>query len=130
MSAFNIVRFRVKAGDEEAFVEGHRKLKPALKGLVSFNLVKTGDQAYCFVGEWRSFKSIVAGRPVMIGMLDQFRGMLEDLGGGLGLTDPVSGESVLNYVPRKPKAKSKAKSKAKAKTKAKPKTRAKAKAKK
>jgi hypothetical protein len=38
--------------------------------------------------------SIVAGRPEMIASLDRFRDMLEDLGGGLGVTDPVSGEVV------------------------------------
>jgi hypothetical protein len=126
MAAFNIVRFRVKAGDEQAFIEGHRKLKPAFKGLVSINLVKTGDNAFCFVGEWRNFQSIVAARPLMIGMLDQFRGMLEDLDGGLGLTDPVSGESVLKLSPSKPAAR---KSKAKKKTGAKRKTRSRPKAK-
>jgi hypothetical protein len=31
----------------------------------------------------------------MIAMLDTFRERLEDLGGGLGVTDPVSGEAVL-----------------------------------
>ncbi len=31
----------------------------------------------------------------MIGMLDSFRDTLEDLGGGLGVTDPISGEAVL-----------------------------------
>ncbi|MEO7774288.1 MAG: antibiotic biosynthesis monooxygenase [Steroidobacteraceae bacterium] len=125
MSAFNVVRFRVKPGNETAFVEAHRKLKPAFKGLISINLVKTGDRAFCFVGEWRNFQNIVAARSGMIGMLDQFRNMLEDLGGGVGLTDPVSGESVLKMVARKPvrkvarttakKAKRKAKAKAKAK---------------
>jgi len=34
-------------------------------------------------------------RPEMIATLDTFRSMLEDLGGGLGVTDPVSGEVVL-----------------------------------
>jgi hypothetical protein len=29
----------------------------------------------------------------MIAMLDTFRDTLEDLGGGLGVTDPVSGEA-------------------------------------
>lgn len=38
----------------------------------------------------------------MIAVLDQLRDMLEDLGGGLGVTDPVSGVSVATY---KPKAK-------------------------
>jgi hypothetical protein len=32
----------------------------------------------------------------MIGMLDNIRDTLEDLGGGLGLTDAVSGEAVLD----------------------------------
>ena len=31
----------------------------------------------------------------MIANLDKMRPLLEDLGGGLGLTDPVSGEAVL-----------------------------------
>jgi hypothetical protein len=31
----------------------------------------------------------------MIALLDSFRDTLEDLGGGLGLTDPVSSETVL-----------------------------------
>ena len=32
----------------------------------------------------------------MISLLDTFRADLEDLGQGLGVTDPVSGEVVLN----------------------------------
>ena len=35
----------------------------------------------------------------MIGILDGTRGMLEDLGGGLGVTDPVSGPSVVEIKP-------------------------------
>ncbi len=31
----------------------------------------------------------------MLALLDSFRDMLEDLGGGLGQTEPVSGETVL-----------------------------------
>jgi hypothetical protein len=31
----------------------------------------------------------------MIALLDSFRENLEDLGGGLGVTDPVSGEAVV-----------------------------------
>ena len=58
------------------------------------DLVKTGERAYCAVGEWDSFQSIVAARPKMIAMLDKFRDTLEDQGGGLGVTDPVSGEAV------------------------------------
>jgi hypothetical protein len=54
----------------------------------------------------------------MIGMLDQFRHMLADLGDGLGVTDPVSGESVLELKTRS-KTKKKAQAAKKKKKKAK-----------
>jgi hypothetical protein len=38
---------------------------------------------------------LAQARPKMIALLDTFRDTLEDLGGGLGVTDPVSGEVVL-----------------------------------
>ena len=96
MTAFNIVRFRVKPGHDEAFIEAHRRADPTFKGFVRGSLVKTGERAYCLVGEWDSFASLAAARPQMITLLDTFRADLEDLGQGLGVTDPVSGEVVLN----------------------------------
>jgi hypothetical protein len=115
MTAYNVVRFRVKPGREQEFVEKHRKAGGEFKGWRNGALVKTGDQTYCFVGEWNRFDDIVGARPQMLGMLDGFRDMLEDLGGGLGLTDPVSGEAVVVIGPRggRPKAKPRAKAKAK-----------------
>jgi hypothetical protein len=38
---------------------------------------------------------LAAARPKMIATLDSFRDTLEDLGAGLGVTDPVSGPVVL-----------------------------------
>jgi len=92
MAAFNIVRFRVKPGFEQQFIDKHRSVRPALKGFLGGNLVRTGDQTFCIVGEWRNMNSLVTARPQMIAILDELRHMLEDLGGDLGLTDPVSGE--------------------------------------
>jgi hypothetical protein len=94
MTAFNVVRFKVKPGNEQQFVDAHRKLRPAFKGFLGGNLIKTGDQTFCFVGEWRTFQNIATARPQMIALLDGFRDMLEDLGSGLGVTDPVSGQAV------------------------------------
>ncbi len=94
MTAFNVVRFRVKPGEEERFIDQHRKMRRDFKGFLGGSLIKTGDRTFCFVGEWRNFQSLVAARPQMIAVLDGFRSMLEDLGGGLGATDPVSGEVV------------------------------------
>jgi len=95
MTAFNVVRFRVKPGREPEFIAAHRKAPPDFTGFRRFSLIKTGDRAYCVVGEWDSYQSLVDARPRMIAMLDTFRDTLEDLPGGLGVTDPVSGEVVL-----------------------------------
>lgn len=119
MSAFNVVRFKVKAGNEQKFIDAHRNLKRNFKGFLGGTLIKTGDQTFCLVGEWRNFNAIVAARPEMIGLLDTFRDILEDLGGGLGVTDPVSGEAVVKLratAKPKPKPKTKAKAATKART--------------
>src|SRR5262249_54854779 len=55
----------------------------------------TGDSTFCALGEWEAFDNIVAARPTMIGFLDAMRDCLEDLGTELGVTDPVSGEAVV-----------------------------------
>ena len=111
MTAYNVVRFRVKPGREQHFIDAHRQAKPAFKGFRGFALVKTGDRTFCIIGEWVSLQKLAAARPLMIGMLDSFRDDLEDLGGGLGVTDPVSGEVVVNLKAAKPKAKKPAKKK-------------------
>ena len=95
MTAFNVVRVRVKPGREAEFVDAHRKAHRDYAGFRRFSMVKTGDRTYCIIGEWDSMQSLVAARSKMIAMLDTFRDTLEDLGGGLGVTDPVSGEVVL-----------------------------------
>jgi hypothetical protein len=95
MAAYNVVRFRVKSGREKAFEQYHRDLGLELPGAKKMALIKTGERTYCLVGEWNRLDSIVAARPEMIGILDGVRDMLEDLGGGLGVTDPVSGEAVV-----------------------------------
>ena len=97
MTAFNVVRMRVKPGFEEQYIEAHRKARddagfPGMKRAV---LVKTGERSYCFVGEWESMEHLVQSRESMVAILDRFRGMLEDQGGDLGVTDPVSGEVVV-----------------------------------
>lgn len=93
MTAYNVVRFRVKPGQEQAFIEAHKKAA-AIEGMREASLIKTGDRTFCVVGKWDKMADLVAARPKMIALLDSFRTMLEDLGGGLGVTDPVSGEVV------------------------------------
>jgi hypothetical protein len=95
MTAFNVVRFRVKPGRDREFLDAHKKVQASWSGLVRANMIKTGEHTYCIVAEWTDMDSIVNARPHMIATLDSFRDTLEDLGGGLGVTDPVSGPVVL-----------------------------------
>ena len=97
MAAFNVVRFRVKPGKEQRFIDEHRGLRPKLKGFLGGSLIRTGDRTFCMVGQWRNMKSLVAARPQMTSLLDGVRDLLEDLGGELGVTDPVSGEVVARF---------------------------------
>ncbi|WP_373504542.1 DUF718 domain-containing protein [Aestuariivirga sp.] len=96
MTAYNAVRFRVKPGMEMAFEDAHR-IEPEFKGFKGGALVKTGDRSYCFIGSWDSADTLAAGRPKMLPLLDSMRHMLEDLGDGLGVTDPVSGTAVVEF---------------------------------
>jgi hypothetical protein len=112
MTAFNIVRFRVKPDREDEFVAAHRSASPKFSGSRRVALIKTGEFTYCIIGEWTSTKKLAAARPKMIAVLDTFRDCLEDLGNGLGVTDPVSGEVI--FEPKraqKPKGKKAVKAK-------------------
>ncbi len=95
MTAFNIVRFRVKPGRDQEFLDAHEKIDSDWPGLRHVNMIKTGDRSYCIVAEWSDMDTLVKARPLMIATLNSFRDTLEDLGGGLGVTDPVSGSVVL-----------------------------------
>jgi hypothetical protein len=96
MTAFNVVRFKVKPGREQEFLDIENRQDTNMKGARRLSIIKTGDRTFCFVGEWDSYDDIVAARPAMIQQLDKVRSLLEDLGGGLGVTDPVSGEAVIS----------------------------------
>ena len=95
MTAFNTVRVRVKPGRDQEFLDAHHKVNAEWPGLQRVNLIKTGERSYCIIAEWTDMDSLAKARPNMIATLDTFRHMLEDLGGGLGVTDPVSGPVVL-----------------------------------
>jgi quinol monooxygenase YgiN len=95
MTAFNVVRFKVKPGCEQQFLDAHKKVQANWAGLKSANMIKTGDRTFCIIAQWTDMDALAKARPNMIATLDSFRDTLEDLGGGLGLTDPVSGPVVL-----------------------------------
>jgi quinol monooxygenase YgiN len=94
-AAFNAVRFRVKPGREQEFLDAHKNTAGDWPGLRHVNLIKTGERSYCIIAEWDDMAALGNARPHMIATLNAMRDTLEDLGSGLGVTDPVSGSVVL-----------------------------------
>lgn len=96
MTAMNVVHMRVKPGKEEEFLAIHRALDTkAMAGNINLRIVSTGERMFMVVGEWQSLDAMVAARGQMIANLDRLRPILEDLGGGRGVTEPWSGNIVL-----------------------------------
>jgi len=96
MQVYNVVKFKVKPGQEAAFLDAHSNGKAKWPGLERRLLIKTGEQTFCLIGTWSSQEAMVAARGAMIKTLDSFRAVLEDQGGGRGVTDAVSGVVVLD----------------------------------
>ena len=94
MTAFNAVRFKVKAGCEQQFLDAHTHIAVEWPGLRHANIFKTGEHTFCIIAEWADVDAIVGARASMIATLNSFRDTLEDLGGGQGVTDAVSGPVV------------------------------------
>lgn len=95
MPAFNAVRFRVKPGRDQQFLDAHKSIAATWPDLVHANVIKTGDRSYCIIAEWTDMDACIKARPNMIDTLNSFRDTLEDLGGGLGVTDAAAGPVVL-----------------------------------
>ena len=95
MTAFNTVRFRVKPGRDQEFLDAHKAVAASWPGLIHANIIKTGEHTYCIIAEWKDMDACVAARPNMISTLNSFRDTLEDLGGGLGVTNPTADPVVM-----------------------------------
>ena len=95
MTAFNAVRFRVKPGRDQDFLDAHKNVHRDWPGLKHASIIKTGDHTYCIIAEWIDVDAFAQARPNLISTLNSFRDTLEDLGDGLGVTNPVSGPVVM-----------------------------------
>jgi hypothetical protein len=95
MTAFNAVRFRVKPGRDQDFLDAHKRVHQEWPDLMHANIIKTGEHSYALIAEWPDADAVTRARPQMIATLNSFRDSLEDLGGGLGVTDAVAGSVVM-----------------------------------
>ena len=94
MTAYNVVRFKVKPGREEEFIEAYRSARIQLHGFRHGTMIDTGNHGYYFIGEWDKLEHILNAEEELAAIIDTFRDTLEDLGGGLGVSDEVTGETV------------------------------------
>jgi quinol monooxygenase YgiN len=100
MTFVNVVHMRVRPDRQAEYVQIHRDFQPrAIAGCLRFDLVQSGERDFIVIGEWQDREALTAARPRMIATLDRLRPILEDLGGGRGVTEPWSGEVVLSADP-------------------------------
>jgi hypothetical protein len=89
----NVVRFKVIAGKQQEFESAFSKAEKWDGQLLQI-LARTGEQSYVGYGLWESEEKMTSAMPLMIGLLDSARHLLEEMSPELGVTDPVSGTVV------------------------------------
>ena len=50
MTAYNVVRFRVKPGREKQFIDYQRRAVRGFAGFQGGSVIQTGDQTFCLLG--------------------------------------------------------------------------------
>tara|TARA_B100000676_G_C17955373_1_gene774412 strand:- start:380 stop:682 length:303 start_codon:yes stop_codon:yes gene_type:complete len=93
----NVVRFSVKKGSEKLFETQINNMN-RWDGLLIHVVAKTGTSSYVSYGLWESEQSMSLARPKMIALLDSCREFLEEISPELGVTDPVSGPVISEYI--------------------------------
>ena len=94
MDAFNIIRFRVKPGRKEDFIEAHRTATIEWDGLKQASLVQVGDRAFCLILQWQSELKMNIAKPKLARALERFRDCLEELSPKIGIAAAMSGPAV------------------------------------
>ena len=89
----NVVRFKVKPGKQQEFESLFSKADN-WEGQLLHILARTGEQNYVGYRLQESVEKMANAMPLMIGLLDSTRHLLEELSPELGMTDPVSGAVV------------------------------------
>ena len=99
MSKFiNVVRSKVKEDKKDEYIKKLKEFFDSMKGtdgLISMKQIITSSNNMCIIGEWKDEQSIAKARDKMIAGLDSVRPLLEEISPELGVTDPVSGQVIM-----------------------------------
>ena len=86
------VRFRVKTGQENAFIEAVKKFDVSQHPeCISHQVIDAGNGRFQSYVVWENEDAIAAARPNLIKFLDTMRPTLAEISPELGVTDPISG---------------------------------------
>jgi hypothetical protein len=86
------VRFQVKTGQENAFLEAVQKFDVSQHlGCISHQVIDAGNGRFQSNVVWESEDAIAVARPNLIKFLDTLRPTLAEISPELGVTDPISG---------------------------------------
>ena len=89
------VRFQVKTGQENAFLEAVMKFDASQHpGCISHQVIDAGNGRFQSNVVWENEDAIAAARPNLIKFLDTMRPTLAEISPELGVTDPISGTIV------------------------------------
>ena len=78
MTGFNAVRFKVKDGRDQEFLDAHSKVDRSWPGMRHANIIKTGEHTYCIIAEGDDRESLAKKRPHSGGRLEDY--VLEKVG--------------------------------------------------
>jgi len=90
------VRFKVNEDNRDAFIGALKTFNPKdFDGAISHQVIDSGNGRFASSIEWENQNALVSVRPDLIKFLDSARHLLEKISPELGLTDPISGEIVI-----------------------------------
>ena len=72
MTGFNAVRFKVKDGRDQEFLDAHSKVNRSWPGMRQANIIKTGEHTYCIIAEGDDRESLAKKRPHSGGRLEDY----------------------------------------------------------
>ena len=94
-AVWSVVKFKVKDGDEDEFVESHDKFIHGLSGIRSFRVIQLDDNEFVHLNEYDDMDAAVEMQIYGLTWLDSVTHLLECYGGER--TQAYSGFVVKDY---------------------------------
>ena len=82
--------------NHDAFIQEFKSFNISdYEDALSHQVVDCGDGKFPTTVQWQSQDALIKARPALISFLDSVRPLLEEISPELGITNPISGELIL-----------------------------------